>query len=468
MNNKNKCIDFKTKKMSICFKCNKSIKPASLATEVGGEKYHPTCIECAICHRALWGRQFKTQNKKLICQEPCVPPQQPQQQPPPLPLVTDPFRPSSAAQRQQQLIIMEQQRQQQLQYQQPPPVLMQYPTSYQMNPPYMNNAPLLIPPQNKLCRLCNQPLFGKRFITFENGDTVCQNCDMRQHAAPYQAVPSAHIIVCSCCTNTIQGGKYYTEPNGAITCENCELTGARCTKCKILFKFNETRRVMSNGTPYHEACFSCSQCHTPIQTRDFYQTEQMQPMCLNCYQTSRLPKCTQCAQPLADKYLMIDNKPMHYHCFKCTNCQQVIDNEVGYFKNKMNQLPICSNCNLKLNGVRCFRCSNVIEKNGLTFSNNDYHEECFRCDKCNVELTKMKKTLTDRECKGLYCEPCFNQNFAPRCFKCSNPILPNLPGVQYENNTYHKECHACSRCKKTVANKKFFKQGNILICEYCN
>ena len=101
--------------MSVCVKCNHSIKPASLATHVNGESFHPTCLSCAICSRPLWGREFKKQDKKLVCAEPCRPAQPPQN-------LSPNDRPSSAAQRQQQQIIIEQQRFQQMQYTQLPPL----------------------------------------------------------------------------------------------------------------------------------------------------------------------------------------------------------------------------------------------------------------------------------------------------------------------------------------------------------
>ncbi|RMZ93893.1 hypothetical protein BpHYR1_002588 [Brachionus plicatilis] len=57
----------------------------------------------------------------------------------------------------------------------------------------------------------------------------------------------------------------------------------------------------------------------------------------------------------------------------------------------------------------------------------------------------MKKTLTDKEGNALFCEPCFINQFAPRCNKCSEPIPPYLSGTVYEEKNYHKECFSCAR-----------------------
>jgi hypothetical protein len=46
--------------------------------------------------------------------------------------------------------------------------------------------------------------------------------------------------------------------------------------------------------------------------------------------------------------------------------------------------------------------------------------------------------------------------------------MPHRPGTKCEGRDYHLSCFACAKCKKTLADKKFFKQGNnIFKCEIC-
>lgn len=131
-------------------------------------------------------------------------------------------------------------------------------------------------------------------------------------------------------------------------------------------------------------------------------------------------------------------------------------------------MPLCTNCNIKLNGAKCVVCAQVIESDGIMFNDRNYHKHCYLCDSCETDLTKMKKTLTDPSGQGKYCEPCHVKKYAPKCGKCGQSIPSYLPFTQFEGKHYHKECFACSRCKKSLANKKFFKTGNITICEQCN
>lgn len=321
--------------MSICVKCNKSIKPASLATEVGDEKFHPTCISCVKCDRPLWGKGFKrNREKKLECDPPCEPVAR---------------RPPSARQErppsvQNQYIQPPQQQfsnPQLFQQQQPPPQL-QNVDSYRKQPSFadqsqnqMYRSPQSLGP--KICKVCNENVQNRRFITYESGEIICQDCDNRLNVRPPR-VNSAHMIVCSCCNSTLRGTKYFTEPNGDIVCENCDSTGPRCTHCRQLFRAHDsnTRRTLANGKAYHPQCFNCSVCKNLIQTKDFYQTEFREPMCLDCYEISKLPKCSSCNKHISGKYFMLDNKPIHSECFKCSNCGNLLSNEAdGFYKNKV-------------------------------------------------------------------------------------------------------------------------------------
>lgn len=441
--------------MSLCFKCNKSIKPASLATTVAGERYHPTCINCAICDQPLWGKPFrKNKDKMLVCDQPCQPQARPMS-------AQKQTRPPSA-QRQQQLIL-EQNTSSNLSFQNSTNNLEMY-----KKPVLDTNLPANSDMRNKTCHDCNQVLVSKRFVTYENGVTICQDCEdhLRKPAIP--RVKSAHFIACTNCNKIVQGSKFITEKNGDIVCENCDKSGPKCDKCNLLLKQNDVIRRLNFDVKFHDHCFGCKICKTHIPGQNFYEDETKKyPICQNCFEVSKLPKCSSCDNPINGPHLIIENKPIHDSCFKCNNCNKVLDKETGYYKDKKTDKQLCFDCNLKLNGVKCFKCGNVIEKEGLTFSDKDYHQHCFNCDSCGTDLTKMKKTLTDKEGNSLFCEPCFIQKFSPRCNKCNEPISPYLPGTVYEDKNYHKECFACARCKRTLANKKFFKSGNILICENC-
>ncbi|RMZ93891.1 four and a half LIM domains 2 [Brachionus plicatilis] len=340
--------------MSLCYKCNKSIKPASLATTVKGERYHPTCLFCSICERPLWGRPFKkSSDGSLVCDQSC----EPQARPVSVDKKSITSRPSSA-QKQQQFLI-EQAKQ-----------------NTEANKQHLDlekyRKPLLATQitENKFCQACNQNLINKRFITFENGEMLCQDCEDRMKNPVMAQNKSGNSVECFICRKAVQGTKYITEKNGDVICENCELNGARCDKCNQLFKPNEVIRRLDFDIKYHDHCFNCKSCHKLIHSEQFFLDDSKKfPICSDCEQLSKLPKCTVCNVPINGPHLIFDEKPIHNVCLKCSGCGKNLDNDGGddsngYFKDKNCGLPLCFNCNLERYGKNAQNVFRLLKKMG--------------------------------------------------------------------------------------------------------
>jgi LIM domain-containing protein 2 len=427
--------------MHVCVKCKKLIKPASLAVFCAEEPHHPQCLACLICDRPLFGKGFKkNKNGTLQCETPCQK-QQPQAQ-----YNIESYKKvnnsSQPDQNQQKTVRFDD-------------------LSNQMQATHID--PYLA---SKQCKLCSQSVFGKRFVTYENADVICYDCDVRSTVRPAR-IKSAHIIICSFCNNTIHGKRYITEPNGKILCDKCEVNAPKCQKCARPIALDASFKSISNNIKFHAECFTCSSCNLLIRDEEFYENKTNEPLCLNCFEINKLPKCLECRQPISSGYIMVDNQPIHKECFKCSQCKELVSLDGGYFKNPLNNLPVCSKCHLVNKAPKCAKCMRIIEKDGCTYGDKDYHQVCFTCVECQVELMKMKKTYRGKADDEIMCEPCFTEKYAPKCGKCSQSISPHIPGTKYEDKMYHLECLACGRCKKTLANKKFFKVGNIQICEAC-
>jgi hypothetical protein len=116
----------------------------------------------------------------------------------------------------------------------------------------------------------------------------------------------------------------------------------------------------------------------------------------------------------------------------------------------------------------CTVCSKHIEKERITFEDQTYDKNCFRCASCSTDLWRMKKAI--RHPNGgpsLFCEPCHTRLFAHRCEKCKDPIHSYMSTTTFEDKIYHKECFTCSRCKKRLRDIQVFKSGNRYICKDC-
>lgn len=115
----------------------------------------------------------------------------------------------------------------------------------------------------------------------------------------------------------------------------------------------------------------------------------------------------------------------------------------------------------------CDRCHQFIDKDKYIFNFKSYHKKCYTCYRCNCELFRMKKVVNGLNEEGLYCEPCHTDMFGPKCPKCNETVTPYMLSTSYENKLYHKECFVCQRCRRSLANEKFVRSGNLIICKKC-
>lgn len=224
----------------------------------------------------------------------------------------------------------------------------------------MSEVPL-DPPAQK-CSSCGRYiLFNKKYDVDENGQITCQKC-IDDKAAPK---------FCICCGRQIDGVKVRLRDVGnhktksrhrsvtsmepqtpdELVCQDCESGGKRCVKCNLLFKLDEVATChpsVSNGQPYHEACFTCWLCNKPIQSQQFNLTESSLPMCTKCHTNYHLPKCDVCNRPLTEEYMVIDGVSMHSECFKCAQCQ-IVMNEDDCYRDMNTGSAICGSCNARQN-----------------------------------------------------------------------------------------------------------------------
>jgi len=135
------------------------------------------------------------------------------------------------------------------------------------------------------------------------------------------------------------------------------------------------------------------------------------------------------------------------------NVSQIVNNQNGYPMNEISDY--------------CHRCHQYINKDKYLFNYNSYHKKCYTCFRCNSELFRMKKVLNGPNDVYLYCEPCHTDMFGPKCPKCNETVTPYMLSSVHENKLYHKECFVCQRCKRNLANEKFVKSGNLIICKKC-
>jgi len=104
-----------------------------------------------------------------------------------------------------------------------------------------------------------------------------------------------------------------------------------------------------------------------------------------------------------------------------------------------------------------------------------YHAKCFGCSVCKKPLDGTPFTVDSEN--AIHCVECFQEKFAPRCAKCSKPIVPE-PGKEESlriialDRNYHVNCYVCEDCGQKLSSKAegggcYPLDGHIL-CRGCN
>lgn len=114
----------------------------------------------------------------------------------------------------------------------------------------------------------------------------------------------------------------------------------------------------------------------------------------------------------------------------------------------------------------CPGCERKIEKQMLTFQDNDWHPECFRCSLC-------REPFVDNKCvpKGdlILHEQCFKKCFEDRCAVCNDFVSKNKNKMPMEalGKIYHAKCFKCTRCKANLGQGAFISYYNMPYCKSC-
>jgi len=107
-------------------------------------------------------------------------------------------------------------------------------------------------------------------------------------------------------------------------------------KCEYCGEPIEGKRMNFGMRVYHEACFKCSNCFSPIPPEDEFKQGKLGIVCLKC--SSRA--CSVCKQVIAEEETPHEfyGEKMHLKCFKCYKCNCVLDPKNSYeFRRK----PYC-------------------------------------------------------------------------------------------------------------------------------
>ncbi|KAI6177023.1 LIM domain protein [Aphelenchoides bicaudatus] len=177
-------------------------------------------------------------------------------------------------------------------------------------------------------------------------------------------------------------------------------------KCQICKKKCSGDILKADGDKYfHIDCFKCKACGDSLTDTGFYTTPDGSYLCPTHYRTISTPLtihadlppksksiskeqisgpssptvCAACGDHLhSGQVLLALNQSWHVWCFKCSECDTVLQGEYMAHENR----PLClRDYNLKY-GVKCYECQRYIGGKVLQAGNYKFHPTCARCTRC--------------------------------------------------------------------------------------
>ncbi|CAF0763347.1 unnamed protein product [Adineta steineri] len=271
-------------------------------------------------------------------------------------------------------------------------------------------------------------------------------------------------FACYHCDRNLSGSRYILKDEHPY-CIKCyeDRFANMCEECRKKIG-TESKDLSYKDRHWHEKCFFCSMCKTPLVDKPFG-CKNDQLYCGECYNqqfASRCDKCNQIFKP-GTKKLEYRGQQYHEHCFTCFACSQPIG--IKSFIPK-EQKSYCVPCYEEHFATKCTRCTKVIAQGGVTYKNQPWHRECFTCTHCKNSLAGQRFTSRDDQ---PYCADCFARLFAKKCYSCSKPIT-GVGGTRYisfEDRHWHNDCFVCQRCRSSLVGRGFLTEESNILCPDC-
>ncbi|XP_068114699.1 LIM domain-binding protein 3 isoform X4 [Hyperolius riggenbachi] len=108
----------------------------------------------------------------------------------------------------------------------------------------------------------------------------------------------------------------------------------------------------------------------------------------------------------------------------------------------------------------CAQCNSIIRGPFLVAMGRSWHPEEFNCAHCKTSLADVSFV---EEQKGVYCERCYEQFFAPTCARCNTKIMGEV--MHALRQTWHTTCFVCAACRKPFGNSLFHMEDGEPYCE---
>ncbi|XP_053542573.1 four and a half LIM domains protein 1b [Ictalurus punctatus] len=271
---------------------------------------------------------------------------------------------------------------------------------------------------------------------------------------------------CFYCRDDLSGKKFMQKEDNKPMCVRCfdKFCANNCAECRRPIS-TDSKELHYKGRYWHEDCFRCSKCYKNL-AKESFSVKDDRILCGKCSSREDAPRCHACYKPILAGAESVEYKGNVFHddCFTCYKCKKPIGSESFITKNEN---VYCSSCHESKFSKHCTACRKPITAGGVNYQDQPWHSECLVCVVCVKPLAGTRFTSHEEKlyCVDCYktnvakkCSSC--QNPITGFGKATNV-------VNYEGGTWHDYCFTCKKCAVNLAEKRFISKDGNIYCSDC-
>jgi len=269
---------------------------------------------------------------------------------------------------------------------------------------------------------------------------------------------------CWQCDESLTGQRYVLKDDHPY-CTKCyeSVFANNCDDCNQLIGI-DSKDLSYKDKHWHEKCFLCSKCSVSLVDKQFG-SKMEKIYCGPCYDAQFATRCDGCSEIFraGNKKMEYKARQWHEKCFCCVVCKTPIGTKSFIPRD---QEIYCTGCYEEKFATRCIKCNKIITSGGVTYKNEPWHRECFTCTNCDTSLAGQRFTSRDdkpycAECFGnLFAKRCI------ACNEPITGI-GGTRFISFEDRHWHNDCFICAMCKNSLVGKGFITDGSDILCPEC-
>jgi len=177
--------------------------------------------------------------------------------------------------------------------------------------------------------------------------------------------------------------------------------------------------------------------------------------------SGKIPVCAVSGKEIRGPFILALGKTFSPDSFICASPGcRCSLQEVGFVEEE-GQL-FCEVCYEKDFAPKCAKCNCAIKNDCVNAMGKTWHPECFCCFHCKQPIGTGGFHIEDG---NQYCTMHWNELFTTKCYGCEFPIEPSDRWVEALGQNWHAECFNCAVCGCNLEGQSFYAKGGRPYCK---